>query len=430
MMVPAFHALLLAWSLVGSTVALNSIPYQDEFYDPPEGWRNQPNGAVLKTRFSAYDLPAVIQNVQDTFQIMYRSIDSWGNDTWGVTTVFIPPSHNISSCRDDLEDLTLECAHGLVVYQCPYDTVNPNSAASYIAQFGEAYGDMKLSLGRGWFVSLTDYEGPLAAFSAGVQAGHSILDSIPAVLKVARDHYGFRGNDTTTAMWGYSGGGQATGMAAELAATYAPHLKLAGAVVGGPPPDLRSSMDIVNGRETSGLLIASLIGITVQRPDVWEDLLSRLKPEGPYNRTGFLTGYRTTGSRALAYFLDQDVYEYFVNGYDDVWTPELIEIYDQDGVMGKHGTPNMPMFVYLAVNDGFFKVPEADALIQKYCDEGANILYHRNIVGHHKTELTNGRQRALNYLGYVLNGDRDIEVPETGCKCLDVSEWVDPDTIR
>jgi len=429
-MISPVNSLLLIWSLVGSTLAVNSIPYEDEFYDPPEGWENQPHGAVLKTRFSAYDLPTAIENVQDTFQVMYRSVDSWGNDTWGVTTVFIPPSHNLSSCRDDLENPDISCSHGLVVYQVPYDTINPNSPASYLAQFGESYGDIKFSLGRGWFVSLTDYEGPLAAFSAGVQAGHSILDSIPAVLEVARAHYGFRGNDTRTAMWGYSGGGQATGMAAELAAEYAPDLHLAGAVVGGPPPDLRASLDIVNARETSGLVIASLIGITVQRPDVWEGLLSRLKPEGRYNRTGFLTGYRTTGFRALAYFLDQDVYEYFQNGYDDVWTPDVIEIYEQDGVMGRHGTPNMPVFVYLAVNDGFFKITDADALVAKYCDEGANILYHRNIVGHHKNELTNGRQRALNYLGYVLDGEKEIEVPPTGCLWRDVSEWVDPDSIH
>jgi hypothetical protein len=36
------------------------------------------------------------------------------------------------------------------------------------------------ALAKGWYVSAPDYDGPNAAFTAGIKAGHATLDAIRA----------------------------------------------------------------------------------------------------------------------------------------------------------------------------------------------------------------------------------------------------------
>jgi hypothetical protein len=116
-------------------------------------------GAVLKTRSSPY-LTINIGNALDTFQVMYRTQDTNSNPSWAVTTVFIPVSH--AKCDTDPST----CSHSIVTYEVPYDTVNPDATPSYLLQWREPYGDMYSMLGKGWFVSTPDYEGPTASKSA------------------------------------------------------------------------------------------------------------------------------------------------------------------------------------------------------------------------------------------------------------------------
>jgi hypothetical protein len=397
-------------------------PSQDAWFRPPDGWEKAEPGAALKIREHAYD-PIPIKNCIDTFQVLYRTSDTHGRPSWAVTTGFIPASQ--ANCS---ESNIAACANGLVSYQIPYDTVNNDASASYLGQFGEPYGDIGLSLGRGWFVTSPDYMGPNASFTAGVQAGHATLDSIRATLAVGPS-FGLR-KTAGVAIWGYSAGGQAAGFAAELAAEYAPDLKIAGAIVGGPPPDIASSIPLANKRDVSGLIVASLLGMTHQHPEAYLALLATVKTEGPHNITGFITPYFLTGLQSLRYFSEQDIFNYFPNGSDSVWTPAMKRIFELDGVMGRHGTPNMPIFVYKALHDDFSIPEEVDALVENWCDAGVNVLYHRNRIGGHNPELTNGRQRALNYLGAVLSGNTTaIEIPDKGCLTVDLEDEVDPDTI-
>jgi Secretory lipase len=69
-----------------------------------------------------------------------------------------------------------------------------------------------------------DYEGPLASFGLGVQAGHATLDSVRAVLSLECSCK----PDAPYAMWGYSGRSIASEFAAELQVQYAPELNFSG----------------------------------------------------------------------------------------------------------------------------------------------------------------------------------------------------------
>jgi hypothetical protein len=433
----ALVCLLLAWSMIpaqtsaapvdqplgsplrdrdaaADTASFLPPPSQDPWWQPPAGWELTSPGSALKLRPSAY--PSIyIANCIGTFQVLYRTSDSHRNATWAVATVFIPASH--AGCKATNPEA---CAHGIVSYQVPYDSADPDAGPSYLLQFGEPYGEMRDLLARGWFVLVPDYEGPLASYCAGVQAGHATLDAVRAVLQVA-GLFGLQTSRARAAIWGYSGGALAAGFAAELAATYAPDLELAGIVFGGTAPNLTTVNQRMNGKDTAGLFVASLLGITTQHPEARKFMISRLKASGPYNATYFLSGYNMSGVEALRGFAYHDVYEYFEGGSADVFSPVMNAVYEKDGNLGFHGVPNMPVFLYKAISDEMSPVKETDDLVEQYCAQGANILYHRNTVGGHNQELWTGRQRTMDYLAAVLDGKKGIWYPATGCAVLNVT---------
>jgi hypothetical protein len=110
--------------------------------------------------------------------------------------------------------------------------------------YSGGFSDISAALGRGWMVSVPDYEGPLASFTAGVMSGHATLDSVRAVLSSG---FGLATNGTRYAMWGYSGGALAGEWAAELQKQYASELDFAGAALGGLTPNVTSVMEAVSG---------------------------------------------------------------------------------------------------------------------------------------------------------------------------------------
>jgi hypothetical protein len=369
--------------------------------------------------------PLPIANVSDSFQVLFRTSDSHDNATWAVTTVFIPNT----SCNQ-----TSACNNRLVSYQIPYDTSYVDASPSFGLQWGEPYGELALMLRRGWWVSAPDHESPLASYGANIVSGYVTIDSVRAVLAVAHD-YGFDTNNSKSALWGYSNGGAATEMAAEMVGKYAPELKLSGAVVGGLCPATTNAtasnpdQPSLNGTAAAGLVIQGLLGITSQYPDQRAYMVSRLKPNGTYNATDFMAASYMSGWDALVHYYMKDVYAYFQNGISDLLTPGFQAMFAREGITGDRGLYNMPVFHYHAIQDGFTLIDDTDNLVKKACNAGANVLYHRNSVGDHNGELTNGRQRAMDYLGYVLDGTpAAFEIPKSGCQTVNLTLQYDGKT--
>jgi hypothetical protein len=420
-------------------------PSLDTWYSPPAGWESTTPGTVLRIRPHAY--PTInIRHCRDTFQLLYRSSDTHGNPSWAVTTVFVPVSHpNTTTTTSNSTNPGHEVIR-VVSYQVPSDSVSPDAAPSYLLQALEPYGEMRDLLARGWFVAVPDYEGPQASYCAGKQAGYATLDGIRAVRDAAasfpllRDEFNLHSNSTMrAAIWGYSGGGFAGGFAMELVSAYAPDLipvphgqdgngneggVLVGAAVGGPSPNLTTVFQAMNGRDTAGLALASLVGVTMQWPEVRSFMLSRLKQAGPYNATGFLAVEKMSGVQALMAYSKHDVYGYFEGGERDVWDPVMQKVVDADAVMGVHGAPprEVPVFVYKAVADEMSAVEETDELVRAYCAGGGRVLYHRNELGGHNDELWSGRLRTMDFLAHILDDKRsdNFTLPELGCRTENV----------
>ncbi|KAH9903909.1 LIP-domain-containing protein [Xylariomycetidae sp. FL2044] len=391
-------------------------PSDDPWYAAPVGWESESPGTVLKTRRSVYATPPV-NFTADTLQVLYRTSDTHGDATWTVATVFVPLSPWCDRAAD-----SATCSPAMVYFEVPYDSACPDASPGYLLQFGEPYGEMADMLRRGWYVAAPDYEGRLASYCLGKQAAHATLDALRAVPGATAAEFGLRFGDLRQAVWGYSGGAFAAQFTAEMAATYAPELEIAGIVVGGPAPNLTTVDERMTGKPTAGLVIASLLGITSQYPTAREFLLSHLKPTGDtYNASEFFRAKYLSSAMVLPYYEGQDVDRYFENGYADMFNPVIQEIIDTDSVLGLHGVPNMPMFIYAASADEFAPASETDALVRLLCTRGANILHHRNSIGTHNYEMFAGRKRALLYLSDVLDGTNYMKRPWEGCESIEVA---------
>ncbi|KUI54539.1 Lipase 10 [Cytospora mali] len=94
---------------------------------------------------------------------------------------------------------------------------------------------------------------------------------------------------------------------------------------------------------------------------------------------------------------------------------------DIDGIMGYHGVPQLPLFVYKALEDEVSIINDTDALVSKYCSIGANILYQRQTIGGHVASYFNGRPSALAWLNSVLGGTYAQDYSTAGCTTETVS---------
>jgi hypothetical protein len=317
----------------------------------------------------------------------------------------------------------------LVSYQIPYNSADVDASPSY-ALYGDSLAsdigrDISNALGRGWYINVPDFQGPEASFTLGPQEGHATLDSVRAALSS-----GFSlASDTRYALWGYPGGGLASEWATELQAAYAPELNFAGVAVGGLTPGVLATLDEANGTYFAGLIPMAVLGATSQFPEAYDFICSILKPTGQYNRTTFMLGKNMTLAQAFVEFDGQDVYKYFVNGRADLNNPIMQNIFDNNGIMGYHGIPQMPLFIYKAIEDELSAVDATDALVAKYCALGVNILYQRNKVGGHIAEITNGDARAFAWLSSALDGTYSTRYSAQGCTTQNVTVNVTSTTL-
>ena len=279
-----------------------------------------------------------------------------------------------------------------------------------------------MALGLGWFVNLPDYEGPLASFSAGVQSGHATIDSLRAVLGRG---FGLSSN-TKYALFGYSGGALASEWAAELQVQYAPELSIAGVAIGGLTPNVTSVLEAINNSPFMETAVNGLLGMASQDATFEQYLISQLKTSGTYNATTFLAARKQNTTIDQRVFADQNIFDYFISGNSFIQTPLVQSVINRDGIMGYHGVPAMPVFVYKAIHDEFSPVADTDALIERYCAMGANILYQRNTVGGHLAEYINGEESAIAFLSAILDGSYATKYQAMGCTIQNVTVTIDP----
>ena len=404
--------LLFSGSLARSQQVLP--PSQDPWYSStPAAYQNTQPGQVLKVRHTPGNLTTIAgKNCSDSYQILYRTTDTNYQASWAVTTLFVPAKL-----------APAPAAHPLLSYQIPYDTANLDGSPSAIL-YTEAYNvsqgggpsnfdDFGPLLGRGWYVSVPDYEGPLGGFGLMVQAGHAVVDGIRAVQSLS---FG-PGKSAPTGLWGYSGGGIASEIAGEVQVQYAPELTLSGIAAGGLVPNFTSGYDYMSGTAFAAIMPQWLTGITSQNKPGRDYLTSRLKDSGPYNKTTFLSVLTLPLATTFGIFLNQNISNYFIGGRSDIFDSPIMQKVIGPTYLGHHGTPTAPLFLYKAIQDQVSPIADVDALVASYCSVAATVQFQRNTLGDHVTEISAGGPGAVNFLIKVL----EQGYQPSGCQITNVS---------
>lgn len=364
-------------------------PTSDAFYTAPKGYQKASPGDILRIREAPGNLTTLLgANCSAAYNILYRTRNSQYKPDWAVTTVLLPANDPTTAGRN--------ATTTLLSYQIPYDSAFLDASPSYALYGADAASprqDIGTGLSYGWLVNVPDYEGPLASFTAGVQSGHATIDSVRAVMNAigsgfrtsvqyqydqcddneqSHHHHNAsqRHHPVNFALWGYSGGALASEWAAELQVQYAPELlgSFKGAALGGLTPNVTSVLLSVNGDIEAGLIPPSILGLSSQYPDERAFLLSRLKTEGLYNATGFLAALNYTLDEAIVAYAFQDIGAYFVGGLQDLLGPVPTRLTQRDGMMGYHGVPQVPLYVYKAIADEVSVVNDTDALVERFCN--------------------------------------------------------------
>lgn len=393
-------------------------PSDDPFYDVPSAAElaKFKVGDILRNRKPPKPISALgvkPLDLKSSYQFLYKTVDSLGNDTATVLTVAVP--HNADYRK-------------VLSYQVAEDAAYINCAPSYALQLGsnsKLFGSIitkaelalvDAALQQGWIVIMPDHEGHNGAWLARENAAHSILDGMRAALRGSK--YTEIKPDAIFAMWGYSGGAITSGAAAEIKDKYAPELNIVGAALGGTAPDIPSVVKTCNNGQYSGIIAGGIMGLTQQYPWLKDLVYKHVKPE---YKDKFTRATQQCLIPTAADFLFQDVVGMFDIGQELFDRPDVKALLAENN-MG-HGVPSIPLFVYKGVLDDLTPVKDTDKLVDYYCDNGAaSVQYYRDATANHGAMAVSGAGRALGFLHSVMNGEKQ----PSGCKTTNVlSSWFD-----
>ncbi|AWH94414.1 lipase family protein [Dietzia psychralcaliphila] len=239
-------------------------PSPDPWYSsPPDVAADTAPGTILATRPVSIP-PHNVRNFGRGWQVLVQSADSHDRPQQIVSTIIEPATpwpgpgpRPLVSFNVTIDSLGLTCMPSHVL---------PHKLNMELPPFLQILAD------RGYGLVLTDFQGPRAAYAAGRANGRAVLDGVRAAR--AFTPAGDPGpifSASRVVQVGYSGGGIATGWAAQLQPVYAPELTgvLVGSSVGGVPADYADLFDTMDGTLASGLYRAAVLGLAREYPQLY-----------------------------------------------------------------------------------------------------------------------------------------------------------------
>lgn len=348
-------------------------PAEDPFYRPPSGYQHARPGTVLRSRdVEVAFLGLIPQQVRAT-QLLYRTCDRNGNPEATVTTVLVPEKRGRAQ----------PCP--IVSYQCAIDAVTGRCFPSYalrrrvraIGSFAQLeFLMIAATLAQGWAVSVPDHEGRHGSWGAPYEPGYCVLDGVRAALGAERLELS---PDAPVGLWGYSGGGLATGWAAEISADYAPELNVVGAVLGSPIADLGCALRRLNGSFWSGLPAVMVASLAHLYPDLARVIEEHATDEGQALLRSLET--MTPVGAVLRMFL-KDLGSYVDLPFEQILELPAVQHVFADTKLGSKA-PTSPVLLLQAVHDPVISVDAIDALADAYAAGGARVTYHRDGFSEH-----------------------------------------------
>lgn len=354
-------------------------PDDDPFYDPADGYESKAPGTVLKQReVTTFGLKAT--------QLQLRSTDAKDRPITVITTLIVPPGSYPLGKRP------------LLSYQPATDSLGDQCNPSYTLRMNseKEFGLFSMGLAKGWAVVVTDYQGPRNAYGPGRLEGHAVLDGIRAVKSLPA----LGVSESKVGLWGYSGGGLASGWAAELQPTYAPELKLAGVAAGGMPPDFRAAAEVMDGSLFSGLALGAIVGIMREYPEL--EVLLNDAGRQLQHEIGDMCAGDLASKYALKHIKD------YTHSADPLNEPIAKQVLDQN-TMGSDN-PSAPVYLFHSFLDELIPYSTAQKINKQWCAQGTKVTFYTDYLSEHSSLAVTGAPSAVGYLSARFNG---ITVPST-----------------
>ncbi|MEV6770212.1 lipase family protein [Nocardia sp. NPDC051030] len=364
------------------------LPAQDPFYAQPDSLRGMGMGQVVDSR------PIALTGVSaqaplSAWQVKYVSQDTKGKPWTTMATVIKPSVPNPQA--------------KLVSFQPWIDALDTRCNPSYQLRAGVPYqastgmiaenGNLATFLDHGYTVVVPDYLGPENQFAAGYVEGRATLDGIRAAENFAPA--GLNGNATPVGLFGYSGGARGTEFAAELAADYAPELKIVGSAAGGLPTDMGRSAEVMNGGPFGGINFSASYGIARAYPE--------LNIPAYFNDPGLLPALSgMCQTQILGSYPFVPMQSKTVNGVWPLGDPQVQAVLDTLKA-GHYGTPNAPLYLFMAEHDEIAVTEGTDALVDEYHRRGVDVTYVKYPGTEHVIAESVGSPAAITWVVDHLN---------------------------
>ncbi|MFE0170675.1 lipase family protein [Streptomyces sp. NPDC059002] len=255
------------------------------------------------------------------------------------------------------------------------------------------------ALVRGYAVVVTDYEGLGTpgdhTYMVARAQGSAVLDAARAAQR--HPDAAKYGVDATApvGIMGYSQGGGASAKAAEMAAAYAPELKVKGTASGGVPADLAKVADSLEGGDSAGYLLMSAVGLNAADPAL------------------HLDKYLNAEGRKLADVVRSECVGTVLEAgrgktIEDVTTSNPLERPDWQRAIAKQliGTkrPSAPTFLYHGDADETIPYAVGQKLRADWCAKGHAVQWRSFPGQSHVGTAIQGNGPALEWLGQRFAG--------------------------
>jgi hypothetical protein len=371
-------------------------PGQDPFYTAPADIASVAPGRIVATRpvdLNLIGLPLPV----DAWQISYRTNDTAGHAELGVTTLAVPVTPWVGTG-----------SRPAVSVEMPEDSDGSQCAPSYLLDSGSQTPDTSLTaqsvtfaasiLAENWAVSIPDFEGSHGEFLAGPQEGHTVLDGIRAIKEFDTDGVGA---SDPWALYGYSGGANAAGWAAQLQPSYAPRVHLVGAAIGGTPADPTAVASYIDGGVFSGFEFGAAYGISEAYPS--SGITGLLNAQG---KADFATISNECESDILSSFAFRHL-SGDTTVPDPLAVPSVAAALRKD-TLGAHA-PTTPIYDYHADTDEIVPVTQDNTLVSDWCREGATVQQVRDLLGEHVEEAVVRTPSVVAFLAARFAGDEPVD---------------------
>ena len=356
-------ALTLGASPAGAVV---DEPPRPAFYEAPASLPSA-NGAVIRSEKLTFTLdPADATSIyQDSRRVLYKSTNRRGQAIAVSGTVLVPKTAWLGLGP-----------RPVIGYAAGTQGMADRCAPSRQFSEGLEYEGMIMDalLKRGYAVAMTDYEAlgtrGVHTYMDRVSQGRAVLDAVRAAQRLGVASIG---TTSPVGLMGYSQGGGAAASAVELASTYAPDLKVKGALVGAVPADLAAVARNLDGSMYSAFSFFALRGLA----ESYQIDLS------PY--------LNDTGRQTMDTVEQNCVFDLFGTAFvksetlsadgrplTEVMAAEPFRSIIEAQRIGKI-KPTVPVLVDHSALDDTIPYAQGKAMAKSWCGKGANVRFETNL---------------------------------------------------